>query len=161
MASRFVLSPGAAEFPASNFPQLRLSNRRPVLAFDAATNETAYWTARLPADWSTSSAPTAIVGYYMASATSGNVDVDVAVEAVSDGDATDLDAGDSFDTVNSTDNTTVPGTAGYIDMISVTLTNHDSSAAGDYARFSLVRDAVSDTASGDLYMLWLEVQDSA
>lgn len=161
MASRFVLTPNVAEFPASNFPQLMLVNRRPVLAFDATTNETCYWTVCLPADWSTSSSPTARIAYIMASATSDTVDVDVAVEAVTDGDETDLDAGTSFDSVNSTDNTTVPGTAGYLDVISVTLTNHDSSAAGDYCRFSLARDAASDDATGDMYVLWMEIQDAA
>lgn len=34
MATRAILTPYAAEFPSSNFPQLTLSNRRPVLAFD-------------------------------------------------------------------------------------------------------------------------------
>jgi hypothetical protein len=161
MASRFVLTPQSAEFPSSNFPELRLVNRRPVLAFDAGTNETCQWTVRLPDDWSTSSSPTAEVAYIMASATSGDVDLDGSFEAVSDGDTVDLDTADSFDTVNSTDNTTVPGTAGYIDIITITLTNHDSSAPGDYARFKLTRDASSDTAPGDMYVLWVEIQDAA
>lgn len=159
MASRFILTPYAAEFPASNFPQLQLINRRPVLSFDDGTNETCQWTVRLPDDWDTSPTPTAIVAYIMASATSDTVDIDASVEAVTDGDAVDLDAGDSFDTVNSTDNTTVPGTAGHIDMITVTLTNHDSSVAGDYARFRLTRDAASDDAAGDMHVLWVEIRD--
>lgn len=161
MASRFVLTPYGAEFPAADFPQLLLVNRRPVLAFDAATNETCQWTVRLPDDWDTASAPTAIVAYIMASATSGDVDLDGSVEAVTDGDALDLDAGDSFDTVNSEDDTTVPGTAGYIDMVTITLTNHDSSVAGDHARFRLTRDAASDTAAGDMDVLWVEIRDAA
>lgn len=159
MATRFVLTPYAAEFPSSNFPELTFVNRRPVLAFDASTNESCQWTVIIPQGWT--GTVTAIITYVMASATSGDVDVDVEVEAVSDGDATDLDAGDSFDTVNSTDNTTVPGTAGYIDQISVTLTNDDGAAAGDYARFRLTRDAVSDTASGNMYVLAVEIRDGA
>lgn len=159
MATRFVLLPQSAEFPSTNFPQLTLVNRRPALAFDAATNESAYWTVVIPQGWT--GTITAYVHYIMASATSGDVDVDIAVEAVSDGDATDLDAGTSFDTVNSTDNTTVPGTAGYLDVVTVTLTNNDSSAAGDYARFSVTRDAASDTATGDMYVLAVEIRDGA
>lgn len=155
--TRFVLTPNAAEFPASNFPQLMLVNQRPVLAFDASTNETCYWTAAVPQGWT--GTKTAYIYYIMASATSGDVDIDVAVEAVTDGDATDLDAGTSFDTTNSTDNTTVPGTAGYMDVVAVTLTNNDSSAAGDYVRFSLTRDAASDTATGDMYVLAMEIRD--
>jgi len=159
MASRFIFTPGSAEFPASNFPQYLLVNRRPVLAFDAGTNETALWTVIIPQGWT--GTITAIIHYIMASAVSGDVDVDISVEAISDGDAIDLDSADSFDSVNSVDNTTVPSTAGYIDEISVTLTNNDGAAAGDYARFRLTRDAASDTAAGDMYVLGVEIQDGA
>lgn len=159
MATRFVFTPEAAEFPATNFPQLLLVNRRPVLAFDAATNETCYWTVVVPQGWT--GAITFIITLIMASATTGDTDWDVAVEAVSNGDAVDLDASTSFDTANSTDNTVVPGTAGFPQQITVTLTNNDSSAAADYIRFSLTRDAASDTAAGDAYVLACEVRDSA
>jgi len=159
MSSRFVFTPLAAEYPTSNYPSLTLSNQRPVLAFDATTNETCYWSSVVPTGWT--GTITAKVFYKMASATSGDVDVDVAVESVSDGDTVDLDATTSFDTANSTDNTTVPGTAGYMDVVSVTLTNNDSSAAGDYIRFRLTRDAASDTAAGDMHVLMVEIQDGA
>jgi hypothetical protein len=159
MADRFVLLPGAAEFPASDFPQLQRINDRPVLAFDASTNETARWTAVIPAGWT--GTVTAKIYYMMAAATAGDVDIDVAVEAVSDGDALDLDAASSFDTTNSTDNTTVPGTAGYMDVIAVTLTNADGAAAGDLVRFALTRDAASDTAAGDMYVLAVAIADGA
>lgn len=159
MTDRFVFTPYGAEFPAANFPQLMLVNRRPVLAFDAATNETAQWTVRLPDGWTTTSDPIAIIAYMMASATSDDVDIDVSMESITDADAFDLDAGDTFDAANSTDNTTVPGTAGYIDMVGVTLSNHDSSAAGDYCRFKLTRDATNDTAAGDMYVLWMAIGD--
>jgi len=159
MASRFVFNPNSAEYPSNNFPALTLVNRRPALAFDASTNETAYWTSVVPQGWT--GTITAYIYYVMASATSGDTDWDVAIEAVTDADGTDLDAMTSFDTINSTDNTTVPGTAGYMDVISVTLTNNDSSAAGDYIRFSLTRDASSDTASGDAYVLAMEIRDGA
>lgn len=159
--TRFVFTPNAAEFPASNFPQLTLVNRRPVLAFDADTDETCYWTAVVPQGWT--GTITAYIYYIMASATSGKVDFEVAVEAVTDGDSTDLDAGTSFDTANTITAPTVPGTAGYIDVITCTLTNNDSSAAGDYIRFSLMRDAddgTNDTASGDCYVLAMEIRDN-
>jgi len=159
MATRFILLPNSAEYPATNFPALTLVNRRPALAFDAATSETCYWTGIVPQGWT--GTITALVHYVMASATSGDVDIDRAVEAVTDADAVDLDAGTSFDTVNSTDDTTVPGTAGYLDVVSVTLTNNDSSAAGDYIRFSLARDAAADTATGDMYVLAVEIRDAA
>lgn len=157
--TRFEFTPGGAEYPSSNFPEYRPVNARPVLAFDAATNETCYWTFVAPQGITTPL--TAIVSIMMASATSGDVDIDVALEAVTSGDSTDLDAATSFDTANSTDNTTVPGTAGYMTQISVTLTNADSIAAGDLVRLSLTRDAASDTASGDMYVLAVELRDSA
>ena len=152
--------PLAAEFPSSNFPQLTLSNRRPVLGFDASTDETAYWTFICPQGSFTTL--TAYITYAMASATSGTVGFQVAIEAITDGDSTDTDATTSFDTVNNSASTTVPGTAGYIDQISVTLTNRDSIAAGDYCRVSLNRDAdgsaITDSATGDAYVLALELR---
>lgn len=166
MATRATLTPLAAEFPSANFPQLTISNttaRRPVLAYDAATDETAYWTGVAPQGLT---APiTAIITYAMASATSGTVGFQAALEAITDGDTVDTDSATSFDTVNNSASTTVPGTAGYIDQISITLTNADSIAAGDYFRLSLNRDAngsaITDSATGDALVLAIELRDSA
>ncbi len=160
MATRFTFTPYAAEFPASNFPQLTLVNRRPVLAFDAATDEVCYWTGVAPQGLT--GTITVIVHYIMASATSGAVYFQGAIEAITPGDAVDLDAATSFDTANS-GNGTVPATAGYEQSISITMTNADSIAAGDYFRLSLNRDAdnASDTAAGDCYVLVVELRDGA
>ena len=161
MATRATLLPFAAEFPATNFPALLLSNRRPVLAFDTTTSETAYWTLIAPqgitGTW------TAVISYAMASATSGGVAFDVAVEALTSGDATDTDAATSFDTVNAGNDGTVPGTAGYMEQISITLTNMDSVAAADYLRISVARDVAdaADTATGDCYVFAVEIRDAA
>ncbi len=161
MATRFVGLPHSAEFPSSNFPQITQINQRPVLAFDAATDETAYWTDVAPQGLT--GTITLLIYYVMASATSGNVIFQAQLEAVTDGDATDLDATTSFDTANSSATTAVPGTAGYIDVVSITMTNADSLAAGDYYRISVNRDAnnASDTASGDAYVLAIELRDAA
>jgi hypothetical protein len=160
MATTFAtLTPYAAEFPTSNFPQLTTSNARPVLGFDASTAETCYWTIKIPQGFT--GTMTAIVQYIMASATSGKVDFIGALEAVTDNDATDLDAGTSFDTGNAITAPTVPGTAGYIDEFTITMTNQDSAAVGDYARFSLQRDATdatNDTATGDCQVLSVELR---
>lgn len=163
MATRFIGLPFSAEFPATNFPQLTLSNRRPVLAFDAATDETCYWTDIAPQG--ITGTITLVITYAMASATSGTVGFQAQIEAISDGDATDTDATTSFDTVNNSASTTVPGTAGYIDQISITMTNADSIAAADYYRISLNRDAdgsaITDSATGDAYVLAVELRDGA
>lgn len=159
--TRFVFDPLGASFPATAFPQLTLSNRRPALAFDASTQETCYWTGVAPQGLS--GALSAVVTYAMASATTGVVEFEVALEAISDGDALDTDAADSFDTVNASGQVTVPGTAGYIDQAVVTLTNADSIAAGDYFRLSVSRDAddaTNDTATGDLLILGIELREA-
>lgn len=160
MTTRLILGPLAAEFPAANFPQLLTVNARPVLAFDASTDETAYWTAIAPQGLT--GAITVVVHYIMASATSGAVYFQAALEAITPGDAVDLDAGTSFDTANS-GNGNVPGTAGYEQAISITMTNADSIAAGDYFRLALNRDADngSDNAAGDCYVLTVEFRDAA
>ena len=163
MATRFVGLPHSAEFPSSNFPQITQINARPVLAFDAATDETAYWTDVAPQGLT--GTITLVITYCMASATSGTVGLQAQIEAITDGDATDLDATTSFDSVNNSASTTVPGTAGYIDQISITMTNADSLAAADYYRISVNRDAngsaITDSATGDLYLLAIELRDAA
>jgi len=163
MATRCVFIPYSAEFPASNFPQLLLSNRRPVLAFDASTDETAYWTGVAPQGLT--GAITLVLTIAMASATSGAVGFQAQIEAITDADATDTDATTSFDSVNNSASTTVPGTAGYIKQISITMTNADSLAAADYFRLSINRDAdgsaITDSATGDAYLLAAELRDAA
>lgn len=161
MATRFVGTPLNAEFPATNFPALTLSNRRPVLAFDTTTSETCYWTFIAPQGLT--GTITAVISYAMASATSGGVAFDVAIEALSTGDATDTDATTSFDTVNAGNDASVPGTAGYMEQLSITLTNADSMAAADLVRISVARDVAdaADTATGDCYVLAVEIRDAA
>lgn len=163
MATRAIFTPLSAEFPASNFPALLLSNRRPVLAFDASTDETCYWSGIAPQGLT--GTITVVITYAMASATSGTVGFQAQLEAIGDGDATDTDATTSFDTVNNSASTTVPGTAGYIDQISITMTNADSIAAGEYFRLSLNRDAdgsaITDSATGDAYVIAVELRDAA
>lgn len=159
--TRVVLTPFSAEFPPNAYPGLSTINARPTLAYDASTQETAYWT--LVAPQGLTGALSCVITYMMASATSGNIEFEVAVEAITDADATDLDATTSFDTVNSSGATAVPGTAGYIDQVSVTLTNADSIAAGDLVRISISRDAddaTNDTATGDLYLLAAELREA-
>lgn len=157
-STKYVFVPYSAEFPSTNFPQLLLSNRRPVLAFDASTDETCYWTSVAPQDFAGTA--TAVISYAMASATSGTVGFQIQIEAITAADATDTDATTSFDSVNNSASTTVPSTAGYIGQISITLTNGDSMAAADYFRLSLNRDAdgsaITDSATGDAYVLAVE-----
>jgi hypothetical protein len=86
---------------------------------------------------------------------------EVAVEAVTPGDATDLDSTTSFATVN-TGNVAMPSTQGHLTSLSVTLTNNDSIAAGDYVRVSLARDAnnASDNFAADAYVVLVEIREA-
>jgi hypothetical protein len=119
------------------------------LAFDAGQTEQCMWAFRMPADYA--SAPVLKVQYKMASATTAEVVIEGRVAAVSDGDAQDVDA-NGFGTANTSAATTVPGTAGHLDEISLALTNNDSLAAGDFTIVYLARLGADggDDATGDM-----------
>lgn len=119
------------------------------LAFDAATQEQCCWSLRMPADYA--SALTMKVLYKMASATSGGVVIEGRAGAVTGDDSTDVDALD-FDSANASGTSAVPGTAGYLKEISLTLTNADSVAAGDFMVVFLARSVAAggDDATGDM-----------
>jgi hypothetical protein len=74
------------------------------------------------------------------------------MEAITPGDALDTDATTSFDTTNASAATAIPATAGYIFEVSITMTNRDGAAAGDYFRLQLERNSnsASDTVATDV-----------
>lgn len=155
-----ILNPGSAIVPdgtASNLaPQIvrvKSSAVAPApyfyqLNFDDAQREQVSWQFALPPNYA--NAPILKVQYKMASATTGAVVIDGRVAAVTPGDATDVDA-KAFGSANTTTNT-VPGTVGHLKEVSLTLTNDDSLAAGDFVVVYLARDGSSgsDTATGDM-----------
>lgn len=152
MATGTIILPLPGKFDDTNPPGIIYTNNAPKVLFDASTSETMYWTFRMPANYA--SAPLLKLQYAMASATSGAVEFECSIMAVSDGDTSNIDT-DSYDTVN-TQTATVPGTAGYLDELSITLNNDDSLAANDYVRIKLTRDAddaTNDTAAGDCEVL--------
>jgi hypothetical protein len=158
--TRLILIPSAAEVPTSSGAAYLRVNARPALAFDDTTDESAYWTA---VGWQElSGALTAVLSLVMASATSGAVRFQVAVEAVTAGDAVALASTTSFDTTNS-GGATVPGTL-ILFQVSIALTNADSLAAADYLRVSVNRDADgtsgTDDATGDCYLLAVEIREA-
>ena len=160
MATRAVLTPYAAEFPTSNYPALTTVNARPVLAYDASTQETAYWTLVVPQGLTgTLSVVLSIIGN---AAGTNSTYWEVACEAVTSADATDLDSTTSFATAN-TGNVAMPSTQGHMVQVSVTLTNDDSMAAADYLRISIARDADngSDNFAADAYLLAAEFRAGA
>lgn len=156
--TRAVLTPLSAEFPSSAFAALMTVNARPVLAFDASTDETAHWTFIAPQGMT--GTLTAVLTLIGAAASTNSTYWDVSVEAVTAADATDLDS-DSFDSINS-GNTAMGATQGYMVQLSITLTNADSIAAGDYVRVKVTRDANngSDNFAADAYLLAVEIREA-
>jgi hypothetical protein len=158
------LTPGAAETKTSTFPapgrSSDASGARPYLAYDAGTDEAAYWTLAVPQGFT--SPFTAVISYAMASATSNAVVWDVTVEAVTSADSMDTDTSESLDTANTASADTVPGTAGHMKQVSVTLTNGDSAAAADMLRIRVRRvgSSGSDTATGDAFLFLVELRDA-
>lgn len=136
----------------------------PCLDFDDTTVETAQSIpVQVPASYTGSGTLTLDVWYQMRTATSGNVAFRAYVEAITSGDAVDLDAGDSYDSANQ-GNSAVPGTAGYAKVVSITLANKDSVAAGDWVRIKLDRyatDATNDTATGDARVTLATLREAA
>jgi hypothetical protein len=131
-----------------------------VLDFDATTNEDAVFSAVMPRSYA-GGGLTVYLHYAMSSATSGDVDWDVAFERIGD-QQQDIDS-DSFAAVNSVDNTTVPGTSGNVDIVNVTFTDGadmDSVAVGEGFRMKVTRDAASDTATGDAELRFVEIKET-
>lgn len=146
---------GPTSRPATNFTTPGVRNGRPVEVFGNTANESCHWEGKVPQGIAASPTFTLVVTC-ATSATTGDIDLDAEVENL---DGLDLD-GDSFDTVNSQDNTSVPGTAGEEFEISITLTNDDGLAAGDPFRIRLTRDQASDTAAADLHVKHVELRAS-
>ncbi len=148
------------EPPSSNFATLDTRNNHPVLDFDAATNEDAVFTGVMPRAYG-GGGITVYLHYAMSAAISGDIDWDVALERIGD-QQQDIDA-DGFAAVNSVDNTTVPGTSGLVDIVSIAFTDGvdmDSVAVGEAFRLKVTRDAASDTASGDAELLAVEIKET-
>ena len=113
------------------------------LLFDDTTDEGAVWQFRMPNDYD--SALVAKIQYSMTNEASDQVEWEVAIMAVSDGDSADI-VTPSFDTQNM-GIVTVPGTTGYPDEVSISFANDDSVAAGDLVWIQLSTD--SDDATND------------
>ncbi|OGS40472.1 MAG: hypothetical protein A3K77_00550 [Euryarchaeota archaeon RBG_13_31_8] len=106
----------------------------------------------LPSNYSSS--PILLLQFAMASATEGKVDLEAEIMAIKS-NTSDVDTA-SFDSVNViAGGTTVPGTAGFILLASITLTNNDSMAGNDYIIIRVARDHDddNDTATGDMELL--------
>lgn len=123
------------------------------LLFDDSQTESCLWQFQLPDNYGSS--PVLTITYAMTSATSGKIDLEVDIMAITDGDSQDIDSAD-FDTINEiSGGVTVPGTAGFIDQFDIPLINNDSMNSSDLIIVRLHRDHddVDDTATGDIEIL--------
>ena len=149
-----------SEPPASSGATLDIRNQHPCLDFDASVNEDGVFSGVMPQSYANGGV-TVYLHYAMSSAVANTVDWDVAFERIGD-QQQDID-GDGFAAVNSVDNTTVPGTSGNVDIVSVAFTNGadmDSVVAGESFRLKVTRDAVSDDATGDAELFKIEIRET-
>ena len=155
-----VFTPLHNEPPSSNPATFDTRNSHPVLDFDASTNESAIFSAVMPQAYD-GGGLTVLLHYSMASATSNTVDWDASFERIGD-QQLDVDA-DSFASANPVDNTTVPGTCGMVDVVSIAFTDGadmDNVAAGELFRLKITRDAASDDATGDAELHAVEIRET-
>lgn len=153
-------SPASKEPVSSNGATPDTRNNRPCLDFDASTNEYAVFSGIMPQHYDGGGVEL-YLHFAMSTATSGDVDLDACFERVGDSQQ-DVDS-DGFASVQSNDNITVPGTCGYVDIVYISFTNGaqmDYVVAGEGFRTKVNRDAVSDTASGDLELYWAELREA-
>ena len=154
-----IFVPQGSEPPSANFATLDTRNLHPVLDFDAATNESTVFSFVLPRSYA-GGGFTVYIHYAMTSATTLTVDWDISLEQIGD-QQLDIDA-DSFGTATSIDNTTVPGTSGFVDIVNgaISHANAGSPTVGDGMRLKVTRDAVSDDAAGDAELRFVEIKET-
>ena len=120
-------------------------------AFDGTAREQLMWSFRMPDDYI--STPQLKVLFKMTTATTGNVVIEGRIAAVTGSvDTTDVDA-KAFAAANTSSAIAVPATtAGKLATTTLSLTNADSLAAGDFVVLMLARDPAnaSDTVTTDM-----------
>jgi len=152
---------GAALLPISGIAPMAISqvestagDPKPnwrVAAADAGTDEWLQWEFLVPKCYK--SDPLLWVYYYSAGAIAGDTVFSAHVACISDGDA-GL-AAKAYDAVNDSAVTAIPGVAGTLDKIVITLTNNDSMAAQDWCNIGLFRDVSADDVAGDLLIRYV------
>jgi hypothetical protein len=146
------------EPPSSSFATIDTRNGHPVLDFDDTVSEAAVFTGILSNSYS-GTGLTVKVAYSATSATSGTIGWTVEIERVGDSQL-DIDS-DSFASAQTITAVTVPGTAGFVDVVSVNISNGanmDSLAAGEQYRIRIKRDVANDNAAGDAELHWVSVE---
>ena len=147
------------EPPSASFATLDTRNQHPVLDFDGGSNEEAVFRGIMPQNYDGGGLDV-ILHVSHSSDITNDTDWDAQFERTSDG-SLDID-GDGFAAIQSTDGTSVPGTAGIIQKITVSFTagQIDGITAGDSYRLKVIRDAVSDASTTDAELSAVEVREN-
>lgn len=157
-----IVFPALSKVSGTSQPDRRgaADNEHWVLDFNQSTNETAVFSGMLPRSYAGGGLTVTIV-FAATSATSGDVDWDAAFERIGAAQQ-DIDSA-GFASVQSTDNTTVNGTAGNTMEVDIAFTDGaqmDSIAAGEMFRLKITRDGVSDSANGDMEVLHVRLRET-
>ncbi len=154
-ACRVVFKPYDNEPPASDFATLDMRNSRPLLAFDATTQEGAVFSGCL--DGYAGGGLAVTIFTTMSIAISGTIKFDAAFER------TELSAGDidsdSFATAQTETAITVPVTPGEVFAFTIYFNDSelDGLEDGDPFRLRIRRDPANDTAGGDAHVMMVRV----
>lgn len=130
------------------------------MAFDAATDQMAYW--QFIADSYGSGNLTLDIYWYADTATSGDVIWGAQVSVITaNTDSQDIET-DAFATANTVTDSHLGTTGQRLHQASITISNLDSLASGDHVVLKLYRDADAggDTMTGDAFVTMVELSYS-
>lgn len=147
-----VLSPEEAQFKTTAFPALVATQGTnfPVsaLAYDAATDEAAFWKVRAVNYGSGNLTLTLI--WYADTASTANVVWEAQIAAITpDSDTQDVET-DSLATLNFVQDTHLGTTGQRVHTCAITISNLDSIAANDLVFIRIARDANGTSATDDM-----------
>lgn len=149
---RQILAPEEAQFLASTFPQILKTNGTnfPVLglAYDASTDEAAFWKLRAMAYGSGNL--TLNLVWYADTASTGNVVWEAQIAAITPNTDTQDVETDALSTLNFVQDTHLGTTGQRVHECTITISNLDSLAAGDVFWLRIARDANSTNATDDM-----------
>lgn len=149
---RQILAPEEAQFLSSAFPQFVKANGTnfPVagLAYDASTDEAAFWKLRAMAYGSGNL--TLNLAWYADTASTGNVVWEAQIAAITPNTDTQDVETDGLATLNYVQDTHLGTTGQRLHECTITISNLDSLAAGDVVWLRIARDANGTNATDDM-----------
>jgi len=129
------------------------------LIFSSSTAKNGTWEGIITDDYSGGTLY-ADVYFSMTSTNTTSVSWNGYVMAMTSGDSADINTL-SYDTVNTTSTINVPTTVGYMKKCTITLTNRDNIAAGDWYKFKLERavEDAGDTSISDAEVIGIYLRE--